>query len=76
MIPHLKTAAGVRSLRLSQDAIMSPAGPPPYSRVLHVSFDSLADVMAVVEESKQLPEQRDRHARLAPLILLYEVSEQ
>ena len=55
---------------------MSPGGPPPYTRILEVSFDSLADFMAVVDDSKQRPAERERLARLAPLILMYEVSDE
>jgi hypothetical protein len=75
LIPQLTSAVGLRAVRVSQDAIMSPGGPPPYGRVLEASFDTLADVMAVVEESKRHPAERERLARLGPLVLLYEVTE-
>jgi hypothetical protein len=52
LIPRLRNSVGLRSVRVSEDAIMSPGGPPPYGRVLEASFDELADVKAVVEESK------------------------
>jgi hypothetical protein len=75
LIPQLTSAAGLRSIRVSQDAVMSPGGPPPYGRVLEASFAALADVMAVVEESKRHPAERERLANLRPLVLLYEVTE-
>jgi hypothetical protein len=43
--------------------------------VLEASFDALADVMAVVEESKRHPAEREQLDRLGPLVLLYEVTE-
>ena len=76
LIPQLTSAAGVRSIRISTDAIMSPGGPPPYARALGASFDTLADVMAVVEESKGHPVERERLKSLAPLILLYDAREE
>jgi hypothetical protein len=75
LVPQLKNAAGVRSIRISVDTIMSPGGPPPYARALGASFDSLADV-AVVEESKAHPAERERLAGLGPLILLYDAKEE
>jgi hypothetical protein len=75
LIPQLTSAAGLRTIRISQDALMSPGGPPPYGRVLEASFDALADVMAVVEESKRHPAEREQLDRLGPLVLLYEVTE-
>jgi hypothetical protein len=75
LIPRLRNSVGLRSVRVSEDAIMSPGGPPPYGRVLEASFDELADVMAVVEESKRHPAEREQLARLGPLVLLFEVTE-
>jgi hypothetical protein len=75
LIPQLTSADRLRSVRVSEDAIMSPGGPPPFGRVLEASFDSLADVMALIEESKRHPEERERLASLGPLVLLYEVTE-
>ncbi|MGH2967274.1 MAG: hypothetical protein ACRDMH_18095 [Solirubrobacterales bacterium] len=54
---------------------MSPGGPPPYARVLEASFDSFAEVMAVVDESKRHPVERERLADLGPLILLFDISD-
>jgi hypothetical protein len=43
--------------------------------VLEATFDSLGDVMAVVEEAKHQPAEPEQLARLGPLVLLYEVTE-
>jgi hypothetical protein len=74
LIPRLTNATGVRSVRMSQDAIMGPGGPPPYARVVEASFDTLADWMAVVDVSKNAIPTRERALR--PLILFFDVSEQ
>ena len=74
LVPTVRQAEGLRSLKLSVDALMSPGGPPPYARILEASFDSLSDVMAVVESpGKQALDQRMK--ALDALILMYEVSE-
>ncbi len=75
LIPQITSGAGLRSVRVSHDAIMSPGGPPPNGGVLEASFDALADVMAVVAESKRHPAERERLANLRPLVLLFEVTE-
>jgi hypothetical protein len=71
----LERAPGLRSLTISDGDLMSPGGPPPYSAVLHASFGSLADWMAVVQAPKSQAHQ-DLFTRLAPLVLYFEIREQ
>ena len=49
MIHAIQQAEGLRSLSVSEGHIMSPSGPPPYSKVIEASFDSLEDFMAWVQ---------------------------
>jgi hypothetical protein len=49
IIPALKAADGLRSLKISEGRIMSPGGPPPYSKVTEAVFESLELFMAWVE---------------------------
>ena len=49
MIQVMQQADGLRSLYISEGHIMSPGGPPPYSKVLEATFDSLEDFMAWVQ---------------------------
>jgi hypothetical protein len=72
-IPAHKQARDVRSLKISSGELMSPGGPPPYAKVVEVSFDSLSDMMAFVQS--QPPDERDRVKDLGTLILMYEVNE-
>jgi len=72
-IPAHKQALDVRSLKISAGDLMSPGGPPPYAKVVEVSFDSLNDMMAFVQS--QPPDARDRMKALGTLILMYEVDE-
>ena len=48
MIPDLKEAEGLTSLRVSAGDLMGRGGPPPYSRVIEASFRALPDFMAFV----------------------------
>ena len=46
MIPAFKQGQGLCSLKISDGHVMSPGGPPPYSKVIEASFESLEDFMA------------------------------
>lgn len=74
LVPSLKQAPGLRSLKVSAGQLMSRGGPPPFVRVLEASFDSLADWMAQVP-SPDRTEERDAFDRVNPLVLFFEVSE-
>jgi len=49
LLPVMKDAPGLRRLRVSDGDLMARGGPPPYSRVIEASFESLADWMAHVD---------------------------
>ena len=74
LVPGINQARGLRSLKLSAGDLMSPGGPPPYSRVVQASFDSLDDVMAIVQ-SPETQAGRDYIKSVGALILMYEVNE-
>lgn len=46
MIPAFRQAQGLISLTVSDGHMMSPGGPPPYSKVVEASFESLEVFMA------------------------------
>ena len=78
LIPQLSQSGGLRSLLLSEGTVMSRGGPSPYSRVLEVTFESLADWMAAVDGLNAMggsPADLDRFRRLAPLVMFYEVTD-
>ena len=74
MIPRLKQAHGLRSLTLSVGDLMSPVGPPPYSRVFETSFDSMDDWWAYVQTPAAQAE-KDFLKSIGTVMLFYEVSE-
>ena len=49
MNKSLKEADGLLSLTLSDGDLMSPGGPPAYSKVLEATFDSLENFMAWID---------------------------
>jgi len=70
----LKQAHGVRSLKQSEGDIMSPMGPPPYSKVIEVIFDSHEDVFAFAQSAEAQGGKGDLKS-LGGLILIYDVSD-
>jgi hypothetical protein len=69
----LKQAHGFRSLKQSEGDIMSPMGPPPYSKVIEVSFDSQEDVYAFAQSHPL--EGKDHLKRLGVVMLIYDVND-
>ena len=46
LIPNMKSANGLQSLTASDGHLMSPGGPPAYSKVIESTWDSLENFMA------------------------------
>ena len=46
LIPSLKKAPGFIAAKASEGHLMSPAGPPAYSKVVEFSFETLEDFYA------------------------------
>jgi uncharacterized protein (DUF1330 family) len=75
LLPTVKRAGGVRSVVVSSGDMMAAGGPPPYAKVVEVTFASIHDVMAMVNA----PENQAMKAgarTLGALILMYELAEQ
>lgn len=73
MIPDLKQAQGLASLRVSSGELMARGGPAPYAKVIEASFESLPDFMAFVAARRQ--EQTATLDRLEPLIVYFDAAE-
>jgi hypothetical protein len=75
-VASMKAAKGLQSLKASDGHLMSPGGPPAYSKALESSWDSLENFMAWVESQK--PEDKaDKDFMLenGAVLLFYEVNE-
>ena len=71
LLLSMKGASGLRRLRVSEGDLMARGGPPPYSRVIEASFESLADWMAQVDAFKSRPDFA-YYDRVAPLIVFFD----
>jgi hypothetical protein len=69
----IKQSHGFRSLKQSEGDIMSPLGPPPFSKVIEISFDSQEDVLAFARANPL--EGRDHLKSLGVVMLIYDVSD-
>ena len=75
-IASMKGANGLRALRMSEGHLMSPGGPPAYSKVVETAWDSLEDFMTWVQN--QTPEdhvEKDFMIENGAILLFYEVKE-
>ena len=68
MIHAIQQADGLRSLHVSEGHIMSPGGPPPYSKVLEATFDTLEDFMAWVQSPAA---QEDKEEMMRNMVGIY-----
>jgi hypothetical protein len=68
----MKEAPGLRRLRVSDGDLMARGGPPPWSRVIQASFDSLADWMAHVDVLNSRPDLAAYKEAAPPLVLFFE----
>ena len=73
-VPGLREASGARAVSVSAGDVMSPGGPPPYSRVVEASFASIADVVAAVE-APNAQAARGHLRDLGTLVLMYEATD-
>jgi hypothetical protein len=69
-----KGVRGLGSIRISEGHIMSPGGPPPYSKVIEVSFDSLESLMAWVQTPAAQAD-KELAGSLGIVRIFYEVKE-
>jgi len=75
-VVSMKAAKGLQSLKTSDGHLMSPGGPPAYSKVLESSWDSLENFMAWAQSQKP-DDNADKDFMLAngAVLLYYEVKE-
>jgi hypothetical protein len=74
IMPAFKEADGLRSIKTSAGHIMSPGGPPPYSKVIEASFESLELFMGWVE-SPEAQSTKDLFVGSGIVRLFYEVND-
>jgi antibiotic biosynthesis monooxygenase (ABM) superfamily enzyme len=70
----LKKTPGVLSIQVNSGHIMSPQGPPPYSKVIKFSFDSLENMMAWTQ-SPEAQSQKEAMSKINPVMIYFEVED-
>lgn len=70
----LEQTPGVLSIQVSRGYIMSPQGPPPYSKVIKFTFDSLENMMAWTQ-SPEAQHQKETMSKINPIMIYFEVED-
>ena len=73
-IPRAKQIKGMQSIKMSGGDLMSPGGPPPYSRVVEGTLNSFEEMMAFVQDPAT-EEEREYTKKLGVFVLYYEVKD-
>jgi hypothetical protein len=74
LIPSMKQANGLLELKVSEGPLMSPGGPPSYSKVIEASWESLEDIMAWAQTSAA-QDDKDFMIESGAILLFYEVKD-
>jgi heme-degrading monooxygenase HmoA len=74
MVSSLRKSKGFLSIHVSDSHIMSPGGPPPYSKVVQFTFDSLENMMNWAQ-SPAAQSQKESMRKYNSTMLFYEVKE-
>lgn len=73
LIPSLKKAPGFIVAKASDGHLMSPAGPPDYSKVVEFSFETLEDFYAWTQSGTEDQEGlKDQMIKAGVVMLFYE----
>lgn len=73
LIPSLKKAQGFVGAKASDGHLMSPAGPPDYSKVVEFSFETLEDFYAWTQSGTEDQEDlKDQMIKAGVVMLFYE----
>ena len=74
LVASLKEAPGFISVHTSNGHLMSPGGPPPYSKVIEFSFDTLGNFLTWAQSSPAQA-QKEGMKGIGPVMMYYEVKE-
>lgn len=72
MIPSLKKAPGFLTVKASEGHLMSPAGPPDYSKVVEFTFDTLENFYAWTQSSEDQQEVKTQMIQDGVVMIFYE----
>jgi hypothetical protein len=75
ILPALKQAQGLCELKVSEGHIMSPGGPPPYSKVIEASFESLEVFLTWAKQISTSQSVKELMVKNGIISIYFEVSE-
>ena len=76
VITSMKKEKGLLSVKVSEGDLMSPGGPPAYSKVVESSWEALEDFMAWVQNQPQdVHSTKDSLIEKGAVLLFYEVKD-
>jgi hypothetical protein len=72
----MKSANGLKSMKVSDGDLMSPGGPPAYSKVVETTWETLGDLMAWVEnQTPEMQADKDFLLENGGILLFYETQD-
>jgi hypothetical protein len=72
----MKSTSGLKIIKMSDGNLLSPGGPPSYSKVLETTWDSLEDFMAWVQnQTPEMQADKDFMIENGAVLLFYEVKD-
>lgn len=75
-ISSTKSASGLKTLRVSDGDLMSPGGPPSYSKVVETTWESLEDFMAWAQnQSPEMQAEKKYLINNGAILLFYELKD-
>ena len=72
LLPSLKKAPGFIGMKASEGHLMSPAGPPDYSKVVVFSFETLEEFYAWTQSGDAQEEGKDQMIEAGVVMIFYE----
>ena len=76
MIASMQSISGLKIIKISDGSLMSPAGPPSYSKVVETTWESLEDFMAWAQnQTPEMQADKDFMIDNGVVLLFYEVKD-
>lgn len=76
MVSSTKSMSGLKIIKVSDGNLMSPGGPPSYSKVVETTWESLEHFMAWAQnQTPEMQADKDFMIKNGAVLLFYEVKE-
>lgn len=76
IISSMKSTSGLKKIKMSDGDLMSPGGPPSYSKVVKTTWESLEDFLAWAQnQTPEMQADKDFMIKNGAVLLFYEVKD-